>query len=119
MARPRRIAAGDLNKPVAWRSYDAAATDAARDPSGQPINQYVEMGTHWASIEPLKGAALINATAILAARWSELVMHAGVGPVKALDLLVYNGRAFVVQSVLDDFERGAYLRIQATEAPAG
>lgn len=117
MARQRRVAAGDLTKLVAWESYNAARTDAAQLESGQRVHQFDPMGEHWAKIEPLRGAALINASAIFAVRYLEVTMQGGVGPVKALDRLIYQGRALYVHNVNDDLENGAYLSIQVSETP--
>lgn len=84
------------------------------DSLGAPSETWEEVGTAWASVEPLSGRELLSAmeagaqvTHRVGMRWRE-----GVLPV---DRVVHRGRHLYVDSVIDPMERQRELVLMAEE----
>jgi len=84
------------------------------DEYGGPVETWTDVGTVWASVEPLQGRELTNAQTVNAETTTKITMRY-VSGVTAADRIVFGGRFYNLQSVIDPEMKHRELIILAFE----
>jgi SPP1 family predicted phage head-tail adaptor len=84
------------------------------DDYGGPVETWTDFSTPWASVEPLSGRELANAQAVNAETTTKITMRYLAG-VTAADRIIFEGRFYNIQSVIDEEMRHRQLVILASE----
>lgn len=85
-----------------------------RDEFGQPLEGWDVVATLWASVEPISGRELMSAQQVQAEVTHRIRCRYRAG-LEASQRIVYDGRPFDIQSVINPREIGASLEILANE----
>lgn len=103
--------AGKLRHRVA---IQAPAT--AQDAYGEAIVTWGTVATVWASVEPLRGRELMDAQQTQSEISHRVRMRGRTGVTTQMRVL-FEGRAFQVEAVLNPAERGIELQLMCREMP--
>ena len=88
--------------------------DATEDEIGQPVEAWIPTYSVWAAIEPLQGREYISAMAVQAERTVRIRIRYLPGIVPSMRVL-YQGRVFAIQSVINIREGNDELHLMARE----
>jgi SPP1 family predicted phage head-tail adaptor len=84
------------------------------DEYGGPVETWADVDTVWASVEPLSGRELANAQTVNAEITTRITMRYLAGVIAA-DRIVFEGRFYNLQSVIDEEMKHRQLVIMASE----
>lgn len=101
--------AGRLDKRISIERMEGG-----QDELGQPIDAWIPTYSVWASIEPLQGREYIAAMAVQAERTVRIRLRYLAGIVSTMRV-VYQGRVFAIQSVINVREANRELQLMALE----
>lgn len=89
-----------------------------KDPEGIVTETWTDVATVWAAVEPIRGREYFQAAAVNAENTVRFRIRyrSGITPVMRV---VYNGRTFNVQSVIDVDERYREIQLMCQEVVAG
>jgi head-tail adaptor len=108
--------AGQLRHRVTWQTVAAAPADGTCGQDAPTVPTTV--GTYWAFVDSYMGEFRVNANQLKAVRRARVTMRA-VGPIKAGDWLLFEGRKLIVDSVHRYEERDFWLLIETYEKAQG
>lgn len=90
--------------------------EQTRDSGGGYIEEWVDQETVWAEVKPLQGRRLIEAQAVNAELSHEVTMRYRLGMLQvAKNRLLYHGRIFEIDSVINIDERKHLLMLTCKE----
>ena len=88
------------------------------DDLGYHLEEWETVATAWAAIEPLKGEEHWQAASVQATTTHRVTMRPPGVAVHPSNRLVFNGRIFEIEAVLDIEERGRELQLMCVEKVA-
>ena len=88
--------------------------EATEDEIGQPVEAWIPTYSVWAAIEPLQGREYLAAMAVQAERTVRIRIRYLPGIVSTMRV-VYQGRVFAIQSVINLREANDELHLMALE----
>lgn len=89
-----------------------------KDQEGIATENWVDVATVWAAVEPLKGREYFQAAAVNAENTVRFRIRYRQGITSAMRV-VYNGRVFNINSVIDVDERHREIQLMCQEVVAG
>lgn len=84
------------------------------DTYGGPVEEWDDIATVWASVEPLSGRELANAQTVNAEVTTRINMHYRAGIIAA-DRVIFEGRFYNLQGIIDPEMKHRELIIMASE----
>lgn len=106
------VIAGRLDKRITIQS-----ATSARDGSGQPILTWSDWAVVWAAVEPIRGREYFAAQQVSAETTHRVTIRyrSGVSPQMRV---VFNGRTFRIEAVIDPQEHHERLELMCVEVLA-
>jgi SPP1 family predicted phage head-tail adaptor len=92
--------------------------DIVKDPEGIAIETWADVATVWASVEPIRGREYFQAAAVNAENTVRFRIRYRPGIMPNMRVL-YNGRTFNIQSVIDVNERHREIQLMCQEVTNG
>jgi SPP1 family predicted phage head-tail adaptor len=103
------VGAGDYNRRITLQHFETT-----KDSEGIVTQQWMDVATVWAAVEPLRGREYFAAAAVNAENTVRFRIRYRPGITPDMRLL-YNGRVFEIQSVIDVNEQHKEIHLMTRE----
>lgn len=87
---------------------------SSKDEFGQLVETWADLATVWGSVEPISGRELLSAQQTLGEVTHRIRTRYCAG-ITAATRILFNGRIFDIESVINDKEKNAHIEIMAKE----